>query len=206
MIKKINVIGDSHCSIYLEQNRISNGGVWEQSGDFSIMHLGPLTAYNVCDKPEAISTSQAISNDEYILYSFGEIDCRCRIGRSDNPKENMIKILQRYFSFIESQQKQNIILTNLTPCLVEEPMKDWFNEDISRKETFTATRGTLEERNTYKLDFSNQLKEFCKYKNYIYVDFWDMVYDKKELYMDDVHLNGEKIGKNIKTLILNQIS
>lgn len=206
MTKKINVIGDSHCSIYLGQNRIANGRVWEQSGDFNIMHLGPLTAYNVCEKPDVLAISQSIPKDEYILYSFGEIDCRCRIGRADSPEENMTVILDRYFGFIESQQNKNIILTNVTPCLTEEPMKDWFNEDISRKETFTATRGTLAERNKYKLDFSNHLKEFCKSKNYIFIDFWDMVYNKKELYMDDVHLNGAMVGENIKKLILNHIS
>lgn len=194
---KINHIGDSHISVFTGIRRICEAGIWENYPiDKRILHVGARTAYNLIEKEDILKLCNDIPKDEGLVLSFGEIDCRCRVGRSDTPMNNLSEVVNRYGEFINKIENKNIFILGVTPCLVEKPMKDWFEEDKTREEIFTATRGSIEDRNMWKHYFNNSMKIYCKERGCIFIDTWGEVYGKKEFYMDDVHLDGSVIKLN----------
>jgi hypothetical protein len=202
----INVVGDSHGSVFSTKPGLFNSVFdWQNHENFKIIHVGAFTAYNCIEKYEMKEICNSIPFNEYLLLMFGEIDCRCRVGRAIEPLQNLNIVLERYFEFINSLPNKNIILTSIVPCIVEDPMKDYFNEDNTRREEFTATRGKLEERNIYKKIFSDNCKKFCKDNNYRFVDFWNYVYLKKQYYWDDIHLHNTIVRPYIKNELEKQL-
>ena len=204
-MKKIYCVGDSHSSIFSGQNIIVPSGYWTEYSDFKIFHAGPFTAFNCNKKDVVINECNSVPKDDFILLSFGEIDMRCRVGLAEDKHANIDLIIKNYFNLIDRIDNKNIIILGVTPCIVEEPMKDWFSADETRKFIFTATRGTLVERNSYKEYFNNCVNKMCKKKDYIFIDFWDHVFNKVELYKDDVHLDGSKTIGIIKEIINSKI-
>ena len=107
-MKKINCIGDSHSSLFSGEKRIlgysQNIGskhikkTFVENDFFRIFHLGPYTAYNSNKKPDIRTLCHELyseNRDEYVLFSFGEIDMRCRVHRAENKKENLKKMLSK---------------------------------------------------------------------------------------------------------------
>ena len=165
-MKKIYCVGDSHSSIFSGQNIIVPSGYWTEYSDFKIFHAGPFTAFNCNKKDVVINECNSVPKDDFILLSFGEIDMRCRVGLAEDKHANIDLIIKNYFNLIDRIDNKNIIILGVTPCIVEEPMKDWFSADETRKSIFTATRGTLVERNSYK-EYFNNAKEIESLKNEI---------------------------------------
>lgn len=196
----IHVIGDSHTSVFGRTDEVLRQAIWKSLGPFRIMHLGPITAYNVKEKQAAHDAARQVPDGDPVLFSFGEIDCRCMVGRAEDPEENINTITQRYFDFILSQPNRNVILMNPTPCLVEEPFKDWFAQP-ENKDIWFSTRGTLEERNSYKMKFAEACRDFCSANGFKYIDCWDVVFGKREMYMDDIHLSPVSAGPTIRELL-----
>lgn len=200
-MKYINCIGDSHSSMLSGQNIIVPTEIWFTNGEFKIFHVGAVTAFNCKEKGFILDVCNSVPKDEFVLLSFGEIDMRCRVGLADDKFENIELIIKNYFEFIDNIENKNIIILGVTPCIIERPFEDWYDEDFTREFMFTATRGTLSQRNSYKNYFNNRVNEICKEKGYIFIDFWNDVFDKKELYKDDIHLNGELSADIICNLI-----
>src|SRR3989304_36257 len=155
---KLNVIGDSHTSIFSFTNTIPPTDKWHEYEHFRVLHVGAITAYNICNNTSIFNQCKAILKNESILLSFGEIDCRCRVDREPDKYENIDLIIDRYFTFIKSIENKNIICMGIVPCLVETPFSDWFAADKSRSDIFISTRGTLAERNSYKQYFNFKLE------------------------------------------------
>ena len=189
----INCIGDSHISILSGQSQILPVCKWFSFGNRRIWHGGSITAFKVGEKQEVINVCNSVPENEHLVLSFGEIDGRCRVGRESDPIANVALICERYSEFLRKLKNQNIALLSVTPCVMEHPFENWFNEDESRKDIFISTRGTLEERNSYKKLFNDTMLSVCESRGYGFIDVWDSVMGKRELYMDDIHLCGEKV-------------
>lgn len=192
-MRKIYCIGDSHSSMFSGKNGLLPTNQWIENKEFNIFHAGPITAFNCSKKDNVKVAYQSVPTNEHILFLFGEIDMRCRVGLAENKFENIDLIINNYFELINNTGHENIIVSGIVPCIVNEPMKDWFDADETRKSIFTATRGSLKERNEYKKYFNNKVSEICEKNGYIFIDYWDSVINNKELFQDDVHLNGELI-------------
>lgn len=102
-------------------------------------------------------------------------------------------------NFIDLIENKNIILWGLTPCLKDKPFENWFNADETRKNMFFSTKGTKEERNEYKRYFNQLLESMCQIKGYKYLSIFDDVFDKLELYLDDIHLDGDMVRELIRS-------
>ncbi len=199
----INCIGDSHISTLTGQSCILETGHWKEYPGKRILHVGPLTAFNTVEKGDLLNICKGIHKDEYILLSFGEIDCRCRVGRESVPVDNLELIVQRYFEFIKSIGNNNIILLAVTPCIVEKPMGKWFEEDPARDEIFVATRGTMDDRNKFKGYFNMVASAICEAKGYHFLNLWGDVLGNREMYLDDIHLDGNKVNYFLEGQISN---
>ncbi len=186
-------IGDSHISIFSKQSTVLECTGWQQFGNYNINHVGPSTAYNVGEKPQIITMCDNVPKSNNLILSFGEIDGRCRVGREPYWKENIELIVERYCRFIKGINHEKISLLAITPCVMEEPMKEWFDADRERNDIFVATRGTLRERNLYKKTINDSMRKFCVEMNYGFIDLWGDVIGNRDLYIDDIHLDGDKI-------------
>lgn len=198
---KVNCIGDSHVSVFCGHG-IININQWIQTDIFNVNHMGPILAYTLMEKEDILAACKRLPKDEPLLLCFGEIDCRAQVGRriSENKDYKMVidEIISRYMDFIDLCENKHIIILGVTPCLKEKPFEKWFEEDQSRKDIFCATRGTKEERNLYKSYFNQELKAKCEEKNLRFISVSDEVLDKEELYLDDIHLNGEMVFQLLK--------
>lgn len=201
-MKRINCIGDSHISVFSETDLLLPISKWENHDRFNIFHAGPRTAYGVFNKQHIINACNSIPGDEYVLLCFGEIDGRCRVHLAGDKYKNIELIANNYFKLIDNIPTRNIIVLSVTPCLVEDPFKEWHDANPGmRRNVRTSTRGTMTQRNEYKRYLNNCIRGYCDDKDYIFVDIWNNVLHKPDMYRDDIHLSGVQIYKTLYTLL-----
>jgi hypothetical protein len=197
---KIHCIGDSHISLFSGEHRIIGYNVLVKNREFYTVHVGPYTAFNAHKKEKIKNLCDKIPKNEHLLFSFGEIDTRCRVHLSEDKIKNINLISDNYFKLI-NRVKHKVIVLGVTPCLFEEPMKDF----PERMDIRTLTKGTLEERNFYKKTFNDIVEKRCKKEDHIFIDYWDFCKEKENLYLDDIHLSGKEVIETIRELIINKI-
>ena len=188
----IHTIGDSHSC---------NGwtGIIEH-------HLGPVLCYsfgkeklNRCDIRNC-----NIKDGDTIVFSFGEIDCRCHVHKYITDTityEDIINnIVDNYFDAIAlnisiTQIKfKNVCVYNIVPPIQK------YNTCENPEYPYL---GTDEERKNYALYFNKKLKEKCIDKEYIFFDIYDKYIDengflRKDLSDNNVHIrNGVYISNFI---------
>jgi len=193
----IHTIGDSHS--YNGFDNIINH------------HLGPVLCYSFgIEKLNRCNISNYnIKNGDTIIFSLGEIDCRCHIHKYINNTtsyENIINnIINNYFEAI----KLNIITSNITfkhICVYNIPPPiQKYNTPENPDYPYI---GTDEERKTYHLYFNKILKEKCNENNYIFFDIYDKYTDtngflQKDLSDGNVHIrDGIHITNFINTNLI----
>jgi hypothetical protein len=193
----IHTIGDSH----------------SERGWYGVIihHIGPTLCYSFgIEKLNRIDISKFNINDgDTIVFSLGEIDCRCHVHKhiTDVLKYETIidNIIYNYFEAISLNiinaniKLKNICIFNIVPPV----QKDTVNEDPGY-----PFIGTDEERKTYVLYFNKRLKEECIKKNYIFIDIYDNYCDEngyliKDLSDGRVHIkNGFFISNFINKYLL----
>jgi hypothetical protein len=184
----IHTIGDSHS--YNGWSGITNH------------HLGPRLCYsfgrdklNFCD-----IRNFNIQDGDTIIFSLGEIDCRCHINKHINETTKYEDIIDNIvYNYIEAiklnietsqLELKNICIYNIVPPIEkhnthENPSQPYLGSD--------------EERKNYVLYFNKKLKEKCSENNYIFFDIYDNYIDengflRKDLSDDNVHIReGEYI-------------
>ncbi len=193
----IHTFGDSHCC-----------GAFACFPQIKIHHLGPVLAYSFGkDKLKRLNIKDYdVKENDTVLFSFGEIDCRCHINKhitTDNTFENIIdNIIINYFEAI----KENIIQYNNINTIIYNvvPPPQLFNTWVDLGYPFL---GTDEERKSYVLYFNKQLKNYCLKYNYIFFDIYDAYIDVNgylnKVYSDDhVHINNcIYISEFLKTIL-----
>jgi lysophospholipase L1-like esterase len=141
-----------------------------------------------------------IEENDIIIFSFGEIDCRCHINKyitEDKSYQIIIDdIINKYFMAIEENVSQflqlRVYVYNILP-----PNVILESEDISEDEDY-KNFATSEIRKNYVLYFNKKLEEYCILKNYGFIDIYDQLADdngylKKSLSDNTFHMKNSSI-------------
>jgi hypothetical protein len=105
----IYIIGDSHCAIFTIINNKYMTPEYQliKTSNFCSFRTKPFTAYNLNTKIkhiEEIIKTLNIQNNDYLIFSYGEVDIRCHLGFHSTDTytlNNKIKeCVDRYIEFI----------------------------------------------------------------------------------------------------------
>jgi hypothetical protein len=150
-----------------------------------------------------------MQDDDTIIFSLGEIDCRCHVYKHINNtttyQQIIDNIIVKYFEAI----KINIALSGITfkhICVYNIiPPANKHNSRENPKQPFL---GSNEERKNYVLYFNAKLQELCKINNYMFFDIYDKYTDingflRKDLSDGHVHIkDGRYIIEFVKDNLL----
>lgn len=188
----IHTIGDSH----------SKFG-WEKIKDICVHHIGPKTCFSVGrDNLFMVGGSVPLENknrwisikeNDIVLFCFGEIDCRCHVGKhisNTRSYQSIIdEMIDKYFVTLQTNQRWfnsiKVAVYNVPP-----PCKQYDQEE---NEVYKFI-GTDETRKSYHEYFNKSLKLKCMEYEYYFFDVYQKYKDdqgflKKELSDGGVHIN-----------------
>jgi len=203
----IHTFGDSHSW---------NG--FEKMPGINIHHLGPKLMHSVGrDGLDILNIKNFSVNDgDYVIFSFGEIDCRCHIKKYCNDENDYTKIIDNIINnYALTVEMNSNLITDVKICLynVPPPLKRCYVSgygmvllDPNYEFRFTASD---EERQMYAEYMNYKLKQLCLEKNYIFIDVYDKYCDSEKflepIYSDYVlHISDpiyikEFISEHLKT-------
>lgn len=158
----LHTIGDSH----------SRFG-WDYVPNAKIHHLGPKLAFSI--GRDGIDVSGYVTSGDTLVFSFGEIDCRCHVHKHATPanpyNEIINDIVIKYITAIHAAVSDN----NIRVCVFNIP------PPIQRHNTVETPEypylGTDEERKMYVLHFNAELRKVCASYNYLFIDVYDKYTD-----------------------------
>lgn len=201
-IKSIACFGDSHVSVFNHESSLIAVERLTRSDNFVMYQFGPWLAYRL---PERLDEFKKIyetidkSIVEYDLLIFGEIDCRAQahkisVEQNRKPKEVISEIVNNYMDFINSvMDTKRLIILSVPPCHIESPYEEFYRGNLGAHD---CPRGTMKERNSYKVIFNRMMKDLCKSKGIKFVSIYNQIEnhsDKSSLYLDEIHLDPTKI-------------
>lgn len=197
----IHTFGDSH-------SRTDGVAGWDFCDDVISHWLGAILCYSFGrDKLKRCN----INKDEYnlkdgdtVVFSFGEIDCRCQIHKyitQDNSYQKIIdEIINGYESAIKTNldnckiNLKNVCIHNVVPTV--EKYNTYENPDY-------PYLGSDQERKNYVIYFNKCLKDICQKNDWIFIDVYTYYSDEngflnKSLSDGNVHI---KDGKYLKEFV-----
>lgn len=212
----IHVIGDSHSWAFKKQI------------PFVINNIGPATAYNLVNKDSTIQSNRKLfqaldkidSKKDYVILSFGEIDCRVHFynqymknNGSISMDELMDTTIENYGEILSQLKERNInfIVYGVLPAA----------RDVVRYPPYATKRIREELVNSYKKNypyqaspevrsyinsrFNEKLKAYCEARGYKYLNIYRVVanergFVKDEFVADEIHVNG-KIMPYVKAML-----
>jgi len=139
-----------------------------------------------------------VKNNDTIIFSLGEIDCRCHIYKhitQDNTYQMIIdEIINDYIEAIQINVKvSNIKLKNV--CIYNVP------PPVHRYNTFENQEvpflGTDEERKQYILYFNKILQQKCKAHNFTFFDVYNHYVDAEGFLCKELSDGGVHIKKGV---------
>ncbi len=178
----IHTFGDSHAWF-----------AWDQIEGVSTNRIGPITAQSFGRKKlEILDISDpkyGVNFGNWVCFSFGEIDCRCHIGKfKSSSKMLMDSIAKNYFEAIKTNvDKMGDVKTmvyNIPPTLRKVDAKE--NADF-------PFYGEDEERAEYIRYMNEKYKEHCEMYGFLFVNIYNEYVDdcgflKKELSDNMIHI------------------
>ena len=184
-MKQIHTFGDSHSSFG-----------WRHIQNVNINHLGPVLCHTIgkYDQNRLNIKNYGVKNNDTVIFSFGEIDCRCHIYKHVTNKlsyrEIIDSIVTNYFRTINKNVE---VFTNLRVCVynIVPPIE----KSLKTENPSFPYLGTDEERKSYVLYFNEKLKEQCLLNDFIFFDIYDKYTDdrgflKNELSDGNVHIDN----------------
>ncbi len=157
----VHTIGDSHsCCSFLNIEGIQ------------FHHQGPLTMHRVGrDGIKLINLKHiGINEGDVIVFSFGEIDVRCHIGKQRDLKgrsedEILDRLVERYIQTILDNKKQFMSLHPVIFCVVP-PSNNHFNPVF-------PYYGTIEDRISITKKLNLRLTQAARYNGIAVLDVYD---------------------------------
>jgi hypothetical protein len=139
-----------------------------------------------------------------VIYQFGEVDCRCHIGKQlllgRTLDEIIIELINNYINSIN----ENLIGYNnikIIICCIPPQMNQQYFENIHGPITHEFPFvGTNEERSKYTLLMNELLKISCQKNNYYFFDYYENYVDENGLLKIVLSDNICHIHKNDKLL------
>jgi hypothetical protein len=177
----IHTFGDSHSY---------NG--WDNIPNVLTHHLGPKLCFSIGRDGINIKEGYNVNNGDTVIFSFGEIDCRCHIHKhiteTNDYKHIIDTIVNNYF--IQIREAVNMF-DNLTTVI--------YNVVPPVQRCNTAENpaypylGTDDERKAYVLYFNEKLKQKCIEYGFLFFDVYNKYVDSngflnKSLSDGNVHI------------------
>ena len=198
-LKKNHVyfIGDSHSTIHYEAvNLCNNTLVYKFHGSverpplmysFGKYKIDKINLKEI-SKTEINLNSYAYSNKEskyrpieendYVIFSMGEVDCRAHIGnhiKNDKDYINMIdKMVENYMEAILQNKKLYNNNLNIMVACVSPPVR---NKNFPKSLNWPIVSSD-ENRKIWTNYINKKLKEYCIKYNYHFIDIYDFFTDK----------------------------
>lgn len=122
--------------------------------------------------------TQSVQEDDIMVYSFGEIDCRAHMCSENNfihYKDMIDQMVIRYFDAIATN-KNSVVLVNCIVPPMEVPLDKI--KDKRTPQDPTPFVGSNENRKSVILYLNQKLKEYCEKNKYIFLDVYDKYTDK----------------------------
>jgi len=173
----IHTFGDSH----------SHSG-FISIDNINIHQLGPKLMYSVGRDGLSILNikNYNVNPGDYVIFSFGEIDCRCHVSKYCDEENDYIKVIDNiidsYALTVETNSKLienvKICLYNIVPplrrCYLSEGGKILIDQNYEFRYLISD-----EERRMYAEYFNFKLKQLCIEKGYIFFDTYDKYCDSE---------------------------
>jgi hypothetical protein len=146
-----------------------------------------------------------IKNNDIIVYQYGEVDCRCHIGKqlllNRKLDEIVNELVNEYIDSINFNLKKYVNL-KIIICCVPPTMDQQYYESINGPITHEFPFvGSNDERKYYTELVNNLLKKKCTENNFIFFDYYDIYNDNGTLKIE-LSDNICHISKN--DLLLNK--
>lgn len=203
-------IGDSHVCLFSGYNKIlpvMKQHTCVKDSKIKVFHIGPALAFSLNSKKSGTNSKSKvfgllkknIPKNSYVLFCFGEIDCRAHLLRQcylkDKTQEEVSQIcVGHYLEFVLEAVKLGFhpIIYNAIPS-------SWRNRSTTSYPTF----GSTSERNTVTQIFNRALRSACEEKNILFLDTYHLFVDKKnrtlpEYYYDSIHLSQRAFEPTIE--------
>ena len=181
----IHTFGDSHAS--------NIHGGWDNSKmnlpvPIKSNHLGPKLMYSFGRDKNYLFSHNTVSEGDAVVFCFGEIDCRCHVGKySPAWKENIDMLVDNYFQAIKLNAAQyenlTVMVFNVVPQIERESPENAWMLPYQRNAPHV---GTDPQRSEYTKYMNKKIAEFCGKNNYIFIDVYDKYCNGKGFLQEDL--------------------
>jgi hypothetical protein len=192
---RIHTIGDSH-SMY----------GWRYIPGVVVHHIGPKLCYSIGRDGLTLDDSYGLETGDIVVFSFGEIDCRCHIhkyvGEGKSYQNIIDDIVEAYISRVcalaLSIPTIRFCIYNVVPAV---------ERSTTCENSEYPFLGTDEERKAYTRYFNACLRVECAANKLTFIDVHDLYSDERGFinhkYSDGhVHINNPLF---ITTFIYNNV-
>jgi hypothetical protein len=169
-------------------------------------HLGPKLCFSIGRDGINIKDGYNVNNGDTVIFSFGEIDCRCHIHKHITASNDYKQIIDSIVAdYIKQIQKAVQMLSNIKTVIYNVvPTIQKYNTYENPEYPYL---GTDEERKAYVLYFNDKLQQKCIECNFIFFDVYKNYIDSdgflnKSLSDGNVHIRD---GVHIKNFIENNL-
>lgn len=157
----IHTLGDSHSMFG-----------WRNIPGIIVHHIGPKLAFSVGRDGLVILPEYNIQAGDTVVFSFGEIDCRCHIYKHVTPEKSYKEIIDPIVSaYIERVMELSAILPGVRCCIYNVvPAVQQRLTTINRQYPFL---GSDNERKSYTEYFNATLANTCAAKGLTFIDVYN---------------------------------
>lgn len=212
----IECIGDSHVCFFLGKDLVGACHPVNESvfPFFRVHTVGPALAYNLCEEGTTTGARERIMSlleetiepGSYVLFAFGEIDCRAHLllqaRKTGEPIERVVSVCtERYGRFIDEVAGRGFrpIIYNAPASTFRRP--SW-NPDV--KKAFPSY-GSCRERNRVTRLFNDNLKTHAAAAGYLFLENFDRVvtlrgFSRRRYFLDRIHLAQRAMPYTLRQL------
>jgi len=194
-MRTLHAYGDSHISQHSSWDKFNIAGL-----RVSCNWLGPKLMYSF-GRDNMMVVNKVQPND-IVLFSFGEIDCRCHVGKyKSNWKKCINDMTNAYFKTIANnlikQPKLTTCVYNIVPPVERAlPKNAWLEKDNK-----LPAVGTDNDRKTYTIYMNSVLQHQCDVYGFTFIDIYtkyidDSGYLNSELSDGNCHIKDIKYVQN----------
>ena len=201
----IYIIGDSHCAIFTVINDKYMVPEYQlmETLNFCSYRTKPFTAYNLKTKIghiEEIIKTLNIQKNDYIIFSYGEVDIRCHLGfyspDSNMLNKNIKECVDRYIEFLLYFKKKFGNIGVWSPIA-----SGGYN---GMNGNGRPSYKTKEERNNITNKFTILLKEECSKHKIIFKSSYDKLITNEGETIDAYYADGLHLNITAQPLVINK--
>jgi hypothetical protein len=191
----IHTFGDSHCYFG-----------WDGIPNLQTHHLGPKLCFSIGRDGIDIKKEYNVNNGDTVIFSFGEIDCRCHIHKHVTETNNYTRIIDSIVNNYFTQIKKAVDTFDNLRTVIYNVVPPIQKHNTGENPAFPFL-GTDAERKAYVLYFNQKLQEKCIEYNFIFFDVYNNYIDtngflNKSLSDGHVHIRD---GVYLKLFIQNNL-